>query len=66
MYYLAKIKFETVDDQTGRTRKISEEYLVEAMSISDAEEKLNLKFKEGMAEMTVISVRESKIMGIVK
>jgi hypothetical protein len=66
MYYLAKIKFETVDDQTGRTRKISEEYLVEAMSISDAEEKLNLKFKEGMAEMTVISVKESKIMGIVK
>jgi hypothetical protein len=66
MYYLTKVKFETIDDKSGRTRKMYEEYLVEARSISDAEEKLNLKFKDTMAEFSVVSVKESKILGVIK
>ena len=45
MYYIAKVKFETIDDRTGRARKMYEQYLVEAMDISDAENKLKAKFK---------------------
>jgi hypothetical protein len=66
MYYLTKVKFETIDDKSGRTRKMYEEYLVEANSISDAEEKLNFKFKDTMAEFSVVSVKESKILGVIK
>lgn len=66
MYYIAKVKFETVDDNTGRIKKINEQYLVEAASISDAENMLTEKFKESIAEFSVVSVQESKIMGIVK
>jgi hypothetical protein len=65
-YYLGKVKFETVDDNTGRIRNTKEQYLVEAMTISDAEDKLNDKFKDSMAEFSVISVAESPIMGIIK
>ena len=66
MYYIAKVKFETIDDQTGRPKKIYEQYLVDARSISEAEELLKDRFKDSIAEFSVVSVVESKIMGIVK
>jgi len=66
MYYIAKVKFETVDDNTGRIRKLNEQYLVEAQSISDAEAMLNEKFKDSIADFSVVSIQESKIIGIIK
>lgn len=66
MYYIAKVKFETVDDSTGRIRKTNEQYLVDAEDISGAEEKMKEKFKDAIADFVVVSVQESKIMGVVK
>jgi hypothetical protein len=63
---MARIQFETINDQNGRIQKTKENYLVEARSVSDVEEKLNEQFKEGMSEMSVIKVDESNIMGIIK
>jgi hypothetical protein len=37
MYYIAKVKFETVDDNTGRIKKVYEQYIVDAETISEAE-----------------------------
>jgi hypothetical protein len=65
-YYLGKIQFETIDDNNGRTRKTKEQYLVEAFDISDAEKKLKDMFKDSMSDVSVISVAESPIMGIVR
>lgn len=65
-YYMARVQFETINDQNGRTQKTKENYLVEALSVSDVEEKMNDKFKDSMAEFSVIKVDESNIMGIVK
>ena len=65
-YYNTQVQFETINDQNGRIQKTKENYLTEATSVSDAEDKLNLKFKEGMSEFTVIKVQESNIMGIIK
>jgi hypothetical protein len=66
MYYLSKVKFENVDSATGKIKKITEQYLVDAESISDAERKMHEKFKDSIADFTVIGVQESPIMGIVK
>jgi hypothetical protein len=66
MYYIAKIKFETFDEKTGRVRKTYEQYLVEANSVSEAEEKLKVKFKDSIADSAVVSVQESKFMGVIK
>lgn len=66
MYYIAKVKFATVDDSTGRIRKTYEQYLVEASDISDAEAKMKERFKDAIAEFSVVSVQESKIMGVIK
>jgi hypothetical protein len=64
MYYIAKVKFETVDDNTGRIRKIKEQYVVDAESITDAEEICKDRFKDSIAEFSVSSIQESQIMGI--
>jgi len=46
MYYIANVKFETVDERSGRLKTIKEQYLVDAIDISDAEQKLKEKFKD--------------------
>ena len=66
MYYIAKVKFESINDSTGKIQKIKEEYLVEASSVSEVEEKLNDKFGEGMSEFSVFGVTESKILGVIE
>lgn len=66
MYYVAKVKFESIDDQSGKIKKIKEEYLVSAESVSEVETKLNDKFGEGISEFSVFGVSESKIMGIIE
>jgi hypothetical protein len=66
MYYIVKVKFETMDDQTGRLKKIFEQYLVDAESVSRAEELVKDRFKDSIAEFSVVSVQESKIMGVIK
>jgi hypothetical protein len=65
MYYLAKIKFETVNDQNGKLQTIKEEYLVEAENVVEVAAKLNENFGKGMSDFSVSAVVESKIMGIV-
>lgn len=66
MYYIVKVKFETVDDATGRLKKITEQYLVDAESVSRAEELVKDYFKSSIADFSVVGVQESKIMGIIK
>lgn len=65
-YYMARVQFETVNDQNGRIQKTKENYLVEALSVSDVEDKMNEKFQDTMSDFSVIKVDESNIMGIVK
>jgi hypothetical protein len=66
MYWVAKVKFETINDNNGRVQTTKEEYLVSAENVTEVEEKLNTKFGEGMSEFSVSGVAESKIMGIVE
>lgn len=66
MYYVAKVKFESINDSTGKIQKIKEEYLVEAANVSQVEEKLVDRFGEGMSEFSVFGVTESKILGVIE
>ena len=65
MYYIAKVKFETVDDNTGKIKKVYEQYLVDAESVAEVEEILNDRFQDYISESAVSSVNESKILGLV-
>ena len=67
MNYLAKIEIVTVDPRSGKEKKHSEEYLVEAVSVTDAEARV-VKHFEGFTSIdyTVKSVRETKIVEFLK
>lgn len=66
MYYQAKVKFETLDTDTGRTRKITEYYLVDAESISEAETKVKANLTGTIAETSIIGIQESNISSIIE
>ena len=64
-YYTTQVQFETINDENGRIQKTKENYIVEADSITKAEEKLKERFKDSMSDFSVIKVVESNIMGII-
>lgn len=65
-YYTTQVQFETINDENGRIQKTKENYIVEADSITKAEEKLKERFKDSMSDFSVIKVVESNIMGIIE
>ncbi len=65
-YYLVKTKVEIPDENTDRIRKIVEQYIVSASSVSEAEEKIKDKFRDTISDMSVIAIQESKIVGIIE
>ena len=65
MYYLAKLRFE-IEEDSGKTKKIREQYLVEAPSMGEAEEKLLKRFGEGVSPCQLEGINESKILGLIE
>jgi len=65
MYYLAKLRFESEGDN-GKIKKIREQYLVEAGSVGEAEEKLLKRFGNGVSPCQLEAVQESKILGLIE
>jgi hypothetical protein len=65
MYYLAKLRFESEDDN-GKIKKVREQYLVEANTVGEAEEKLLARFGEGVSPCQLEAVQESKILGLIE
>ena len=63
-YYKAKVKVITQDDK-GRQNKNVEEYLVNAVSVTDAETKVHEEFKNDSVEFEVTSVLETRIIKVI-
>ena len=63
MYYSAKVNIITVDSK-GREKKQVEEYLVNAVSVTDAETKVHEQFKNTSIDFEVKSVAQTKIIEI--
>ena len=63
-YYKAKVKVITQDDK-GRQKKNIEQYLVNAVSVTDAETKVHEEFKNDSVEFEVTSVLETRIIKVI-
>jgi hypothetical protein len=63
-YYTSKVQL--VDDSTGKPKKVTEMYLVEAMSVTEAEAKVVKDFGSTMLEYEVKAVSASKIIKIIE
>lgn len=63
MYYSAKVNIITVDSK-GREKKQVEEYLVNAVSVTDAETKVHEQFKNTSIDFEVKSVSQTRIIEV--
>ncbi len=63
MFYTAKVQLEIESDK-GKTKKVTESYLVDAVSVTDAETIVYEEFKNETLPFTVKSVTESRIVKV--
>ena len=63
-YYTAKVQLE--DDSSGKVKKVTEMYLVEAMSVTEAESKVVKDFGTTAFDYEVKAVSASKIIKIIE
>ena len=68
--YLVKAKWEGVEadpltNQNGKVKKYTEQYLVEAVSVTDAEAKTVEEFGQGISGFEVKEVKATKIIAAV-
>ena len=65
-YYLARIQMKIEDSESGKIKKHKESYLVNAVSVTDAEVKVAKDFSgtDSRIEWEVVSVTETKILKV--
>lgn len=69
MYYSAKVQLidsETLPNGKNREKKWIENYLVEAISVGDAEVIIHEEFKGSIVDWRITGVMESAIIGVLK
>ena len=63
--YIAKVKIRH-EDENGKMKKTIESYLVDAVSVTDAEVKVTKDFEGMSLEYEVSAVSETKIIKVIK
>ena len=64
-YYIAKVKVHHEDDK-GRVKKVTEQYVVNAVSVTDAEAKVVADFEGSNLEYEVTAVSDTKLISIIE
>ena len=64
-YYRVKVKEPTVNENTGKIKNVTVCFLVRASSTRVAESVINEYYASTMIDMTVASIVETKIVGII-
>jgi hypothetical protein len=63
-FYISKVQFE-ISNNDGKIKKQSRTYVVEAVSVTDAETKLHGYLKNSVEPFEVKTVAESKILDVI-
>ena len=64
-YFLVKVEFETMTD-TGKTKKIKSQYLVDAQSCTEAEVRMTEYLKDTVLDYEIVSAVKSPIEDVVE
>lgn len=65
MFIEVKVEFET-DNGNGKIKKVTETYLVDAMTVTEAETRVHEFFKGSVTPFEVKSAKVSKVIDIIK
>jgi len=64
-YFLVRVEFETMTD-TGKTKKIKSQYLVDAISCTEAEARMTDYLKDTVLDYEIVSAVKSAIEDVVE
>lgn len=64
MFYTAKVKCKIENEESGKIQKVTELYLVDAVSVTDVEAQITQKFHGVQFEWELFSVVETKILEV--
>ena len=65
-FYKCKIQFISLDETSGKEKKISHYVLIESDSVDEAKNVIDLSFQESTLEYNVISISETNIIEVLK
>jgi hypothetical protein len=64
MYFTVSVKTSFVDDK-GKTKKVTERYLVDAMSVTEAEARVVKALEDSINEFEIVSASTSRILEVI-
>lgn len=64
-YFLVKVEFETINESNGKMKKIKTQYLIDAMTCTEAEARVRTYLKESVMDYEVVSTTKSPIEDVI-
>jgi len=65
-FFLVKVEFEDVNEETGKVKKIKTQYLVDAMTCTEAEARTHEYLKGTVFDYEIVSAVKSPIEDVIK
>lgn len=64
-YFLVKVEFETINESNGKQKKIKTQYLVDAMTCTEAEARVRTYLKDSVMDYEIVSTAKSPIEDVI-
>lgn len=65
-YYLVKVEFETINESNGKQKKIKTQYLIDAMTCTEAEARARVYLKDSVMDYEIVNVSKSPIEDVIQ
>jgi len=65
-FFLVRVEFTSVNEETGKAKKIKTQYLVDAMSCTEAEARTHQYLKDTVLDYEIVSAVKSPIEDVIK
>ena len=65
-YYLVKVEFETINEENGKVKKVKTQYLVDAMTCTEAEARTRTYLKDSVMDYEIVSTTKSPIEDVIE
>lgn len=65
-YFLVKVEFETINESNGKPKKIKTQYLVDAMTCTEAEARTRTYLKDSVMDYEIVSTTKSPIEDVIE
>jgi hypothetical protein len=65
-FFLIRVEFETINEQSGKPKKIKTQYLVDAMTCTEAEARTHQYLKGTVLDYEIVSAVKSSIEDVIR